>query len=369
MNILLLTASLGLGGAEKQLLVWAEMLQADLGATVSVVCFDETRLERLETLEHLGVPVAVAGRDVSTVKRLQTVISFARAQRADVVHAFNYYLATSAMAAAAATRSVAAASFQGDGLTDMEGLDVARRLPPLKLVKYFTSNSFEAMERVKPRLRSGAVLQYVPNLVDPPDGGRFEVVRAERRRQGMVALAVARLDDNKRIDVFLAALAAARKTDPGITGVVVGDGPSRAELERQAIDLGLVPGGVEFTGKLPHVWDRYAEADIFVHLALSEGTPNVVLEAMATGLPVVATPAGDVGRIVRSNENGFVVPFDNAPAVTRRLLELSRSVELRSQLGARGRLDVQGSFGVRQVRDSLERFYAAVCGAARGPGR
>jgi glycosyltransferase involved in cell wall biosynthesis len=359
MNVLFLTGSLGLGGAEKQLLVWVEMLQADLGMKVSVACFDETRLERLQALEEMGVPVTVAGRDQGTAKRLERVVSFARKNRADIVHAFNYYLATSAIIAAAVVRGTPAASFQGDGVSDMEGLDVFRRQPPFKLVKYFTSNSHEAMARVRPQLRSKALLQYVPNLVAAPAGETFETRFTDGRR-GTVALVVARLDDNKRVNVFLDALAAARQAEPDINGVVVGDGPSRQNLEEQAARLGLLPGGVEFLGKLPDVWARYAAADVFVHLALSEGTPNVVLEAMTAGLPVVATAAGDVGRIVQPDHNGLLVPFDDAPAVTRCLVELARSPQLRARLGRQGRLDVQASFGAKQVRDSLERFYSAV---------
>ena len=361
MNVLFLTGSLGLGGAEKQLLVWVEMLQADLGMKVSVACFDETRLERLQALKELGVPVTVAGRDQGAVRRLERVISFARKNRADIVHAFNYYLATSAIVAAGAARGTPVASFQGDGVSDLEGLDAFRRLPALKLVNYFTSNSYEAMARVRPQLRSKALLQYVPNLVTAPAGETFET-RATDGGQGTVALVVARLDDNKRVNVFLDALAAARQVEPQLTGVVVGDGPSRKGLEEQAARLGLLPGGVEFLGKLPDVWARYAAADIFVHLALSEGTPNVVLEAMTAGLPVVATAAGDVGRIVQPEHNGLLVPFDDAPAVTHCLVELARSPQLRARLGLQGRLDVQTSFGSMQVRDSLERFYSAVRG-------
>ena len=359
MNIVFLTSSLGLGGAEKQLVAWAGILQRDLGARVSVACLDETRVDRLDRLRELDVPVVIAGRDYNALTRLERMVSFARKSRADVVHAFNYYLSTPAILAAMAAGAIPASSFQGDGLADLEDLGPLRRLPALKIIRYFTSNSREAMARLEPRLRPRALLQYVPNVVTPPDPELFKPRRADDRHDP-VALVVARLDDNKRVNVFLEALAAARQLEPRLTGVIVGDGPARDSLSDLASRLGLSSEGVRFAGQLPDATESFANADIFVHLALSEGTPNVVLEAMAMGLPVVATAAGDVRRIIQSGLNGLLVPFDDAAAVAGHLVDLVRNPELRSRLGEQARLGVIESYSAKQVSDSLQRFYSAV---------
>jgi glycosyltransferase involved in cell wall biosynthesis len=359
MNILFLAGSLGLGGAEKQLLAWARILQEDFDARVAVVSFDETRQERLPALDQMGISLMIAGRDQSPLRRLGGLVAFARRNKVDVVHAFTYYLSTPAILAAAAARAIPASSFQGDGLTDVERLNALRRLPAEKIVRYFTCNSHETIARVRPRLRADVLLQYVPNLVSPPDSGRIAMGPPEKGR-GPVALLVARLDANKRVPVFLQALAAAREFEPQLKGVVVGDGPDRTMLAGLAAELGLLPDGVSFLGWLRDPWECYATAQMFVHLARSEGTPNVVLEAMAMGLPVVATPAGDVPHIIQQGRNGLLVPFDDVPAVTGRLVDLVRSPALRAQLGQQGRADVLRSYGTEQVRTALRDFYSTL---------
>lgn len=356
MNVLFLAPSLGLGGAEKQLIVWADMLQHNLGLRVSMACLDQSRTQRLGALEELGVPVVIAGQDQNTVERIGRIVAFARKNRAQIVHAFSFYLSPLAILTAMAVRARPAASFQGDGTADLD-VGVLRRVPGLRLVEFFTSNSHEAIARIQPNLRKGAFLQYVPNLVTQP---AVALRRPADDQPAILALVVARLDANKRVNVFLEALARARQLEPRLRGVIVGDGPDREKLESLARQHGLLGSAVEFLGLVPDPSSCYATADIFVHLARSEGTPNVVLEAMAAGLPVVVTPAGEVRRIVRSGENGLLVSFDDASSVADCLVTLARSARLRQQLGTRAQTEVLADYGTKQVKDSLERFYTAV---------
>jgi glycosyltransferase involved in cell wall biosynthesis len=173
-------------------------------------------------------------------------------------------------------------------------------------------------------------------------------------------LMIGRLDENKRVGVFLEALVAARKIEPDLRGVIVGEGDLLDDLRRRAQHLGLPSPAVEFPGKLPDVSDYYAEADVFVHLAASEGTPNVVLEAMAAGLPVITTEAGDLRRIVRHRQTGLIVPVDDAQAVAESLLELARSPESASRLGEQARAEVLETYSARNVRSALEHFYSEI---------
>lgn len=359
MNILFLIPTLGLGGAEKQLVVWAELLQKELSARVSVASFDASRTTRAQALERLGVPVLVLGTDQNMLKRIGRVVSFARQNKADIVHAFSCYLSPLALSTARLVGATPASSFRGDGLADIRGISPVLRRPTLDLVKYFTGNSREALARVRPYVRRGAVLQYVPNLVSPPN----PVSPARPRAQGsgnVIVLAVGRLDENKRLNVFLDALATARQIEPTLMGVIAGDGPIRAHLTRQAQNLGLLPDGATFLGEIPDTSENYACADIFVHLAKSEGTPNVVLEAMAAGLPVVTTAAGDLRHIVRPLQTGCVVPFDDPSSVTRHLIDLARSPDLRARLGAHAKTEILESHSAQRVGGSLTRFYSAI---------
>jgi glycosyltransferase involved in cell wall biosynthesis len=169
----------------------------------------------------------------------------------------------------------------------------------------------------------------------------------------------------KRFDRFLDALAAARRRAPALTGMIVGDGPERAALEERAARLGLLPSGVRFLGARDDVPALLASSDFLVVTSSHEGFPNVVLEAYAASRPVIATPCGDVERLLREGETGFVVPFDDADALAERMVRLAESVELRRRAGAAGRSLVERSFDRAALAGHLMTAYQAIA-ARRG---
>ena len=100
------------------------------------------------------------------------------------------------------------------------------------------------------------------------------------------------------------------KSSSPVKGILVGAGPLREPLERQAAGLGFSPETLEFRGEVHDLTPVYREADILALTSDWEGTPNVVLEAMASGLAVVATKAGGISDIVQHGKTGFLT-FDS----------------------------------------------------------
>jgi glycosyltransferase involved in cell wall biosynthesis len=151
-------------------------------------------------------------------------------------------------------------------------------------------------------------IRVIPNGVDtgiyrpaPTPGGPLHV------------LCVARLTGRKRVEDLLRALA--RLPEGDVRCTVVGEGPRRAPLQVLADELGLA--NVEFAGRVPrrHMPAVYRSADVFVLPSLMEGMSNTVLEAMASGLPVVLTPAGGTDELLTSGENGRLVPHRDPEAL------------------------------------------------------
>lgn len=103
-------------------------------------------------------------------------------------------------------------------------------------------------------------------------------------------------------------------------------------------------------------------ADVFVLPSRSEAFPNVVLEAMASGLPVVATNVGSVAELVEEGATGFLVPHDDAAALQRRIRELLLDVNKAKAFGARGRAVVEKSFPIDGMcRKREELFSSLLC--------
>ncbi len=124
-----------------------------------------------------------------------------------------------------------------------------------------------------------------------------------------VVLSVGRLSREKAQIDLLTAFQLLRETKPDISVklIIVGDGPERTRLEATAESLGC-QDRVAFSGQVSDVRPYYAMADIFALPSLSEGSPNVLLEAMAENVPIVATAVGGVPEMVVNDESALLVP-------------------------------------------------------------
>jgi glycosyltransferase involved in cell wall biosynthesis len=142
-------------------------------------------------------------------------------------------------------------------------------------------------------------------------------------------LYVGTLRQRKGVDLLLRAL-----MDVDIPCVVAGDGPSRRELERTARELGLSER-VSFLGSVPHAElpELYRKAAIFVFPSLADTTPLALLEAMASGIPPVASSIYGIPKVIQHRHNGLLVPPGDLSAVRSALGELAGDVALREELG------------------------------------
>ncbi|MDI6447849.1 glycosyltransferase family 4 protein [Anaerobaca lacustris] len=131
----------------------------------------------------------------------------------------------------------------------------------------------------------------------------------------------ARLSSEKRIDIFLQAVRLVAGQLPDVRAVIVGDGHLRAELEQMVAELG-VQSNVTFTGHQNDVENWLGRSKIFVLTSDLEGLALSVIEAMMSGLPAVVSDVGDLGDLVESGVNGYLVPRRSPQLLAGHLLEL-----------------------------------------------
>jgi glycosyltransferase involved in cell wall biosynthesis len=200
------------------------------------------------------------------------------------------------------------------------------------------------------------VLQNVINLeeFDSPPAGREAPISVVH---GQVVMAVGRLVRVKRFDRFIDSLAMVRGRFPNVRGVIVGEGPERAALEQRAAAVGLSPECLSFLGRREDVPALLRQAHVLMVTSDQEGVPNVILEAMAAGVPVITTSVGDAGVLVQHGITGYVVPVEAAEQRGECLVKLLESEALRRKFGEAGRRRVEQNHSFEVLGDQLLATY------------
>jgi glycosyltransferase involved in cell wall biosynthesis len=171
-------------------------------------------------------------------------------------------------------------------------------------------------------------------------------------------VSIGRLVPQKNQALFLRAAAELLRDLPGQRFVIVGDGPLRAELETEAQRLHIAHR-VEFVGVRRDVDEILRRASLFWLTSSWEGMPNVVLEALASGVPVIATDVGGTRELIGSGQGGVVVPEDDTSAFVTHSRELLRDPARLSALRGLARARAQ-EFSIPRMIEGLCRVYEEV---------
>lgn len=183
-----------------------------------------------------------------------------------------------------------------------------------------------------------------------------------------IAGIVAALRPEKNHELLLRAMRLVVNELPQARLLVVGDGPRRSHLEAQVKKLGL-EHSVQLLGSRSDIAGLLSVMRVFVLTSHNEANPVSILEAMASGKPVVATRVGSIAETVLDRETGFLAPPGDARRVARHLVHLLRKPQLAQRMGQRGREAVVTGWSVERMVQGYETLiadlYAAKCRAGR----
>jgi glycosyltransferase involved in cell wall biosynthesis len=206
-------------------------------------------------------------------------------------------------------------------------------------------------------------IEVIPNYVDIEELSRIRGQDLERikrelsiQEEDIVLITVGRLNPAKGIQYLLLALAKVITDYKNIKLFVVGDGFYRKDLERQAQELGLEKN-VIFLGERDDVRELLHLSDIFVLPTLSEGLPVSLLEAMAVGIPAIASDIGPVCEIIKNGETGILFKAKDGQSMTRAIVGLISNLDKAKELGERGKNFVKIKYDPLKNAKLLEQFY------------
>lgn len=176
--------------------------------------------------------------------------------------------------------------------------------------------------------------------------------------------AVGRLQPEKGFDVLLETAEALLDQGWDFELVIVGEGPERQRLESQ-IAASSHAARLRLLGYCAETWDLFAALDLFVLSSLREGLPNVLLEALAMEVPVVATEVGGISGLIRDGVDGLLVPPGDAQRLADGMARLFGDATLRARLAAAGRKRVEQGFDFAERMRKIRAIYDRVLGGVR----
>ncbi len=363
MKVLLLTTHMETGGIPVYVIELARRLKQD--GHRPVVVSDGGSLER--RLAQEGIPFhRVPCRTSSELnprlwlRVFPRLLAIVRRERPDLLHAH--------------TRVTQVLAWAAHRLTGIPFVTTCHGLYRLRLGRrYFRCWGRWVMAISKPTLQR-LVTQY---RLAPPhqailiwngiDVGRFserprpeEVERfrqANGLRGGPVIGAIARLSPVKGLDLLLKVTPSLLKDFPGLQVLLVGDGPAREELVRLAYDLGIADR-VVISHPVEDTRVPLATLRAFVAPAWREGFGLAIVEAMAAGVPVVATDAGGPSEIIRDGVSGFLMSPGDSVTLERTLRTLLQDEAVRERVIERARGEAAARFNLDRVVQEVEGVYA-----------
>jgi glycosyltransferase involved in cell wall biosynthesis len=362
------------GGPEKTIFTGAAQSAPDIGVTV---CYLRDARDEVFSIDRRA---AAAGIDYVEVRERHSfdpsiwprLTALVRSRGIDVVHAHDYKVNLLAWLLARATGVVPMST--AHGYTGNSRRELLLYYPADKKVLARFPVVVAVSSGVRDALVAGGCrpdrVRVLLNGIDPAAFHRDPARRASARAKygvsehDVVIGAVGRLEVQKRFDLLIQAVATLREGHSQIRLLVAGDGSLREDLESLVTRQGL--GGVcRLVGQVDDVVEFHHALDLLVQSSEYEGTPNVVLEAMAMETPVIATDVGGTAELMRSSIEGIIVPSGDVPALVGAIggvVSDPGGARRRAQ-AARRRVELELSFESRLRR--LEDIYRELAARRR----
>ncbi|MGH7583352.1 MAG: glycosyltransferase [Gemmatimonadales bacterium] len=346
------------GGAERVVLELARRQRAE-GDRVDVVCLHALG-DLVPAFEAAGVPVRLLAeaQRPGAVRTAWHLGTWLRRTGATVVHTHN----AAPQIAAGLGQMLRHWRRPGTVLVHTEHGRVSDLRPAILRLRRWTAGQFDTVIAVSADTRRQLLELGIMSRrgVDVVTNG-IDVIRfrpaAHGPRSAHGIVHVGRLDPIKGQDVLVDAMVVIAREVPGAHLEVVGDGPARRALEAQVRTLGL-DAQVAFVGAVDDVRPYLDAASVFVLPSRSEGISLALLEAMASGLAVVATDVGGNREVIGHVDCGALVAADDAAALARAVIRLLCRPEMARAMANAAREEIRRRFDVAATMRRYDQYYA-----------
>jgi glycosyltransferase involved in cell wall biosynthesis len=350
------------GGTERQTAELVTRLDPSL-FEVHVICLrrEGAWLPRVEARAASVAEFRVRSlRAPSSLGAVRALSKWLRARRIAILHTCDLYANIVGLAAGALSHvPVRIGSRRGIvSPVATRGLLAMQRAAYLAAHR-IVANSEAAATRLRHEGIAAASIDVIPNGID------VAAFPLSRRSTQKTITTIANLRIGKAHDVLLEAAALVLKRHPDARFRIVGDGPLGPELDAQARALGI-SAHVDFLGARDDVPEQLRSSDVFAFPSLMEAFPNGVMEAMAAGLPVVATDVGGIPELVEHDANGLLVPPGDAQALAAGILRFLDDRAHADACGRAARQMMAARYSYERTVEMFESLYIQEWAARNG---
>ena len=366
LSITFIIGQLGLGGSERQLYLLTRELILRKWRVIVLYLNSDTGDHWAHPLEQLGANVFSLSNAKTQMERLAAITSILIKEKPTIVHAWsfftNFYAAVCGFLAQIPVRL---GSERGNYQYSKQRYGAWKySLNLIGLHALVTNSEVEAqlLKKKKPVLR----VEVLPNGVSIE--GLFSRTKAREllkiSEDSIVIAGIGSLTSNKNFEYLIEAVAKISSKYPELKLVLIGDGPENNNLLKQASQL--IPfDQVVFLGAVPDAYKLLKGIDVLCVPSLSEGMPNVVLEACGAGVPVVANNVGVISSLIRDGNNGFLVEVGDESLFISAIERLVCNKGLRDEMGLWGQEIVQNEYSTQVMAHRFVSIYLELLSARK----
>lgn len=351
------------GGTERQMIELLRRLDRSRWA-VHVACFrGEGRwFDRVADAAASVAEFPVRSfKSIAAPREMWSFARWCRRLRLDVIHTTGLPANIFGLPPAALARVKVRVANRREINPDKSTVEIALQRAAYSVAHRIVANSRAAAERLR---QEGVPAKKIAVIANGLDANAFPVRHGRSRRRRIVV--VANLRPEKGHDVLIDAAAGIVRRHPDAEFEFVGGGIDRDALIERARARGVLHR-ITFAGHCPDVAERLAAADVFVLPSRSEAFPNAVLEAMAAGLPVVASSVGGIRELVAHEQTGLLVPPDRPDALTNQICRVLEDDSLAGRLGLAARADARARYSFDRMVEQFESLYLTELAGAAPP--
>lgn len=350
-KICFIAGTLGQGGAERQLFYYLKTLSS-MNVSLYLLTFTKDEFWE-EKIKKLGIQVIWVGRRKSKIGRLISIIKEIKKRPIDIIQSQHFH-----------TNLYVSITARLFGISEIGALrsDVYREIKELgkigklcfSLPRLIATNSNSAIKNALFLGKKDTQLFYFPNFVDE---NHFFPLDINHSGDQMVVTYVGTLWKPKRVDRVILLAKFCREEKLNIKFYIYGDGVLLDDLKTQAKNFGVLNENLFFQGRNPDILSIYQYSDVLLLTSDHEGTPNVVLEAMACGLPVISSNIGDVPELIKNGVNGFLFEPNDLSSAFISIKLLYKNPELRKTIGLNNRNFILRYRSLSNMPDYFNKLY------------